>query len=184
MDTTIEKGAIVQVINEDNRYCRKQGYVVRTDDIDNEQGPIRVWFGCEYEYLYDYELRKLARAHGAGKQPPANDDKNNPRISNFHLVELVKEPEWTVKTLAERHWYRFYHSLYEPKFPFVAGGLCAVNDCKEKAVRRIVINIWGTVCPADTCEECAQKYHLKAIEDFPWRQETKEVPKKEPAIAA
>jgi len=167
----IVKGSIVRVkVSSDSIHYGEQGLVMRTDATGNTEGPIRVWFGKERDHCMDHRPRMRMKKFGDGIEPPAEDNEHDPRIFNYNVTDLDKEAEWSIATLAARHWKDFHHSAYEPRAPFKPGVPCQVKDCSDNAVRRIIVNIVGTVCPADVCEAHAKKYHLCRMDDFPWKK--------------
>lgn len=77
-------------------------------------------------------------------------------------------PEMRANRLFPRHW----NVVYFNPTPFQPGGPCQAATCEGgtvATVRRIMVNIWGTVCEYDVCEACGERYHGKMMDDFPYR---------------
>lgn len=168
MTQTLGYGTIVRVKERANSIHRNhQGFVVRTDDTKNPDGPIRVWVGSECDFLMDYEHRNMIRNHyDSGFNPPKQDDANNPRISNYHPDNLEVEAEWSTETIADRFWKRLHHTYFKAPVPYEPGRVCMQRDCTAMTARRIWFNIWGSVHWADVCEVCAKKYGFNMMDDF------------------
>jgi len=163
-------GDIVKVLNEECRHWGKQGQVVGFD-LSNKKNPLRVWFGKECDHFIDYPHNQKLANKFAVTAPNEKEQASDLRTRDYAEGDLKIEPEWSMKTLVERYFHNFYHSYYEPKNPFVAGAKdCDVSGCRKNTTRRIIYNIWGTVCFADTCDECAEEWHLKSMDSFPLKK--------------
>ena len=66
---------------------------------------------------------------------------------------------------------RRWHSLFTRIDEFTAGQQCNVDQCDKLTTKRIIVNIWGSVAQYDTCDEHAERYHAKCMDDFPLRRE-------------
>ena len=71
---------------------------------------------------------------------------------------------------------RMWHSTSCYKEPFATGSPCALSQdkrssdgCPENAVRRCLVNVWGTVYELDLCESCADYWHGKCVDDCHYR---------------
>lgn len=169
-------GDIVRVSGKDSdryKHWNKQGLVVGFDPNDKED-PVRVWFGRECDYLLVPEFRMNLSRDYAIVAPTETGQVNDMRTWNYPESVLQKEAEWSMRTLAERYFPRFYHSYCEPKNAFVAGKKCCdVKGCGGLIAQRIVFNIWGIVDFADVCERHAKEYHGKSMDEFPYRKSSK-----------
>lgn len=166
-------GDIVKVTSGNYKHYNKQGQVVGFDPSDREN-PVRVWFGRECDYLLDPEFKMRLNREHVLVAPNEVEQTKDLRTWNYPEGVLQKEPEWSMKTLSERHFRGIYHSYCEPKNPFVVGERCCdVNSCDCLTAQRIVFNIWGTVDFADVCERHAKEYHTKSMDSFPYRKNSK-----------
>ncbi len=165
-------GSIVQVISPGYLHYGAQGQVVGFDDGD-KVAPVRVWFGKEADGLIHYperlEIESIDRY--CIEPPPPSEQATDLRTRNYSRKDLTICSAWSMKTLADRYFKDFYHTLYEPKALFVSGARdCDVEGCPGVAIKRIIFNIWGSVYPADVCSSCVPKYDLVAGESFPWKK--------------
>lgn len=86
----------------------------------------------------------------------------------FPESALKKNDCWSPENLAVILWGKhMFHSLQVLKAKFVPGGKCRHKDCQKPIAKRIMVNIWGTAIQYDVCEEHAQQYHGKCLDDFP-----------------
>jgi hypothetical protein len=82
---------------------------------------------------------------------------------------FITSEEATPEMRANRLFGRMmWHSTYTFKKAF-AGGACNHKQCPAAATRRIMVNIWGSVCEYDVCEEHGAEYHGKLLDEFPAR---------------
>ncbi len=166
----VAAGNIVTVKNKASMHFRKQGFVLRTDDIGHEEGPVRVWFGSECDHLYDFRRRRLIEGTTDGLFPPGEDSEHDGRIFNYPAADLMLLPDWDTELLIDRHWRALHHTITLARQPFVPGFECSVAGCSKNATARALFNIWGHVFSADVCGDHKEKFHLKRIDDFPWRK--------------
>lgn len=82
----------------------------------------------------------------------------------------VRQEDATPEMRARRLFGRQHHSVYSFKLPFSTGGQCQREGCPREKTRRIMVNIWGSVCEYDACEECGQEFHGKLLDEFPARR--------------
>jgi hypothetical protein len=80
---------------------------------------------------------------------------------------FVTEAEATPQMRARRLFGRLWHSTATLKAAFHPGGSCQHQGCALPVVRRIMVNVWGTAIEFDVCDEHAQRYHGKLLDDFP-----------------
>lgn len=144
---TIRIGDIVTVIFE-CLFTGNQGVVVEIVDDDDEDGPIGVRFGSEYRESLGILWEEQ-------------------NVTRFLETDLRVESSWSTATLAKRLYRSCHHTVYELKYPFVLGCDCMIRGCPHKASMRGVVNIWGTVCPLDLCEDHTEEYHGKLGESLP-----------------
>lgn len=62
-----------------------------------------------------------------------------------------------------------YNIAYEPKYQLSPENNCMYRNCKEKSVKRIVFNCWGTVSTYDVCEKHSE-YHGMRGDEFPMKK--------------
>jgi len=66
---------------------------------------------------------------------------------------MEKEIEKEIRKLFDRigwHHYSKAQRIYGKK---------KCHWCKGKNTKRALVNVWGTVCDIDACDECHKKYH-------------------------
>lgn len=146
----LEIGNIVTVLLEDSTYCDCQGQVVEIKDDGDEDGPIGVRFGREYNHLFDFFQT------------------GDSITVRFLEAELRKDLEWNL----EVRLFRAFGSsvcnfLMERTVPFDPKNECQAELCSEDCARRCLINIWGTVYEIDLCETCAKLFDGKWGESWP-----------------
>ncbi len=165
-------GSVVKVIGDHCDFLGKEGQVVGLESAEKEGGKeiARVWFGREIDYLNDRRIQDDLGPH-AIEPPPSNKQADDPRTWSYSRDDLTICSTWSMKTLATRYFGNHWNCWQEPLTLFVSGtNPCQVAKCPQLSVRRIIVNIWGTVCTADVCTACAVKYHGRMFEIFPWRQ--------------
>ena len=82
--------------------------------------------------------------------------------------QLAHPDDCELKVRAEVLYPNYWHSSSRPKEPFSLTKPCMVEGCDELCVRRILINIWGTVYEFDACGPHAEEYHGLCGESFPF----------------
>ena len=174
MSKNFPLGSIVRIDPNRNIHASgKQGMVVGFDPKGEDGRTILVWVGQEADHLIDYPHRLDASRATAVDPPNEADAPNDVRTYAHKESELTIEPRWNIETLANRHFGPSWHHARDFKDPNMPlSEKCQVASCPNPGQCRIVINIWGTVMPADTCKTHALRYNRKCIELFPWRQET------------
>ncbi len=69
----------------------------------------------------------------------------------------IQEDGWTQEDRATFLFGSSWHSMWNLKFPWQEGNPCmhSAHDGQDRppAVRRVMMNIWGSVCELDMCEE-------------------------------
>lgn len=146
----IQNGSIVTVIEDGRYFCGFQGFVEK----ENPEGTFRLKFGRHREG----DVQRHVSMNGES-------------VLDFMADELREDPEFTPENRAR------------DLFPNVAvyrvwtlGGsvetekLCMRKGCKDFRSRRIMVNAWGTVCEADTCEKCGDDFHGKRVDEFPYKE--------------
>ncbi|MFH1207335.1 MAG: hypothetical protein V1668_01885 [Patescibacteria group bacterium] len=85
--------------------------------------------------------------------------------------DLRKEADWdwenrVIAVFGKMMWHSFYglEGAINPDLE------CMGKDCLGKRAKRILFNIWGSVCEADVCDDCAKEFHGKSMDSFPWRK--------------
>ena len=76
-------------------------------------------------------------------------------------------PTMRVELLFPNHW----NVVLTLGKPFVPGSPCMRDGCAAAATRRILVNIWGTVCEYEVCGPCGEWWHGKMVDDFPMKPE-------------
>ena len=166
-------GDIVKVVNEECKHLGKQGQVVGFN-LDNKENPLRVWFGKEGDSFIDFERKIELNNKYAVIAPAEKEQVGDFRTWDYAESDLKIEPEWSVKTLVERHLKNMCNVYYESQNPFIAGAhTCEVEGCHKSTTRRIVYNIWGTVDTAEVCDKHAKELHLKCMDSFPHKKVSK-----------
>lgn len=151
----IPRGSVVTVLSRDNEFEGKQG--ILEEDAISPDAEIKVKFGKEYSYLFGpfrgCEVSVQIRAD-----------------------QLRKDSDFTPENRAQRLFEGRWNVVYTLRDPFDpnAGHDCQRESCEKKATRRILVNIWGTVCEYETCEECGEVWHGKLVDDFPVKSSTKQ----------
>jgi hypothetical protein len=176
IQSAIAVGTIVTVKDRNSVHYRKQGIIVRIDDIHNEEGPLRIWFGRDCDQRYDFRRRNLIDSDGF--EPATQDSPTDARIFNYTAAGLQKDTGWTTETLIDRHWRSLHHTVSIARQSFVPGGDCQVAGCSKKCTDRILSNIWGHVVSADVCGAHKEKFHLQRIDAFPWKTPPQALQKK------
>lgn len=81
--------------------------------------------------------------------------------------KFVRPEDATPEMRANRMFPRMWNVIYTNPAPFVAGGPCMRDGCTTPVARRILVNIWGTVCEYEVCGPCGEQWHGKLVDDFP-----------------
>jgi len=90
-------------------------------------------------------------------------------ISACICNEYINPEDATPEMRAKLLFGRMFHSVYSRRDPFAPGGPCDRDRCGAAAVRRIMVNLIGTVVEYDVCRPCAEQYHGNSRDDFPVR---------------
>jgi hypothetical protein len=143
-------GDVVTVLL-DCGYKGKQGEVVAVVHDRDEDGPVVVRFDKHDHFRY------------------FGPDDKVPDI-RFQESDLRRDQHWSIEVLARRLFNQMWHSLQYFKDPLDPTKACMHEGCDQMRSRRIAVNIWGTVCEADVCDQHSERYHGKMVELFPWRK--------------
>ena len=165
-------GDIVRVVKERGslRHWDKQGQVAGFN-LNNKERPVKVWFGKECDYLLEWEQRLKLTGKHAISAPKEAECAVDVRTYDYAENELQQEPEWSMRTLVDRHFGDMCSRYYEPKKPFIVGlHSCEVKGCRKLAIQRIIFNIWGTADVAEVCDKHAKEFHLKCMDEFPHKK--------------
>lgn len=145
----VEVGSIVTILPEEFRFHGKQGEVIDIIDDGDKDGNI------------------LVRIEAPDAHPP------NPEV-RCKETELQIDQEWSLEIRANRVFGSGkYHSLHSLSNPFDPEKECS-EDCQVKNSRRVLINIWGSVCEFDLCEPHAKEWHGKHADSLPKKKKTKQ----------
>lgn len=66
-----------------------------------------------------------------------------------------------------------WHTVNYYSEPFQPGTPCQHDGCDVLAAARIMVNIWGSVCEVDVCEE-HRSFDGKLLDEFPWKKKIAE----------
>ncbi len=140
----IPKGTVVTVITD-----HTQG-VVQADVTDPEQ-EVPILYGREYSYLFGFDfdpVTAVRTARGADLEPQTDFT-----------------PENRADRLFPRHWHHF--AVFDDPWDPAQNRDCQHLPCGAKATKRVMVNVWGTVCELEMCDSCATQWHGKRVEDVP-----------------
>jgi hypothetical protein len=148
--TAISRGTVVTVFTPDTVFTGKQG--ILEVDATNPTQDVGVRFGRELSYLFGFSFK------------PEGE------VVEFPAGQLRPDADFTIEIRVERLFGRnCWNQVYSFKKPFdpAAGHECNREGCTARATKRILVNIWGTVCEHEVCGPCAEQWHGKLVDDFP-----------------
>jgi hypothetical protein len=145
MDITI--GQLVKVVSKETLYFEKFGEVVEISNGSKEDGSIGIRFDID-DLFYAVSSEENC-------------------VVRFKPQELSVVTDTPVQYLAKKLFRNLYHSTRELSFSFSPKNFCMYEGCQNKATKRAVTNIWGTVIEVDVCDEHHTMCHGKCGEIFP-----------------
>jgi hypothetical protein len=152
-DLVFKVGDVVTATNREDRVYECQGEVVAVEEPGfHKEGHILVKFGKQF-------------ANQSGVLPWEEDQE-----AKFYFPPdgLRIDDGWSVSTLAERLFPRFYHSVYQLKDRAIQGP-CRCKGCSAPCTKRVVINYVGSVVEYLMCDSCAVNWHGKCTESDPYK---------------
>jgi len=149
---------IVTVVHPEWRFTGKQGQVVEIVEDGNEDGPIGVRFPEYYSHLFAYPDKPdtIVRFQISDLKRNTRDDPQDINLRQLGGI-LFGSSMW--------------HTIYCLGKPLMIGFTdCMHEGCSEKALVRIMVNCFGTVCEADVCKEHFE-YHGRNCDGFPFKKQ-------------
>jgi hypothetical protein len=181
-DRLVTQGAIVGMSDNYGPLSEFQGLVVSPySEIESDGYCVAVFFGtevCPSRFNFSFHEvnawdRQYQKEMRSGEFSFLFADavwQKCPRIIFFRPNELVIQDRWKIQTLAERLFKDRYHCVYG--FPkgiteTSADYMCFRKECKNKATRLALWNVWGSVYPIHVCEDCFPKTNCWCGDSLP-----------------
>jgi hypothetical protein len=147
----IAVGDVVTVTLQHSIYEGQQGEAVEIVNDGDPDGTINVKFGPWCSYLFD-------------------DMSRDSVTIRFLETELRRDVDWSFEVNIIRLFGReglMWRSASRLVDPLNPQSECRINGCLERAARRCLINIWGTVHEVDLCVDCAEEFNGISCERLP-----------------
>ena len=163
-------------------WSRFQGFVVAPfSEIEGEGYTVAVFFGTEVESSrFNFSFWDVEKWDSQHREDLAINNwpflfqdnlwQKCPRVVFFRPKELVVQESWSLETLAERIFPRYYHTLYdwpEGISQTSSSYQCFQKECQSVATRVALFNVWGLVYPIHVCDTCFPKINGWCGDDLP-----------------
>lgn len=145
----IEEGNIVKVYGTETSFDGAYGIVGKVF-IGEEKENVGVTFGKDKSHLFGFQFKKNGIMMFSDK--------------NLEVVE-----DFPVEVKAEHLFKGSYMVIRSPKEPLDKNSECRHDNCLQKAEKRAMVNIWGSVCEVDVCSQHFDEYNGHLIDSFPWK---------------
>lgn len=151
----LQAGSIVTVILEGSSFKGWQGIIQAIIPDGHPDGSIAVHFPATYRHLFGISYKKSGTIR-------------------FVEEDLRQDEDWTLENRVAVRWpgdmRPWRTAIYN--HPLDLTQLCDREGCPHLATTRIMINIWGTGCDADVCDE-HKGVDGWCVEEFPFRKREK-----------
>ncbi len=177
----IEKGSVVQIIDESSPWAKYKGLVVEPDsNIEGDNFRVAVFFNFEVRqdmfthWRFNADLKRgimdIGDWHRTFRDLCRNGEtdfllveqvwKKCPRVVFFQPEALLVGAEYSIDDLVKRVFGKA-NFIYEPKDQHVPieSFWCWHNNCKNKASKIALFNVWGTIMVLRVCDGCFPKTH-------------------------
>jgi|GEM_PF-3494353 len=185
---TITPLSIVEMANPHGHWSDFQGLVVEPDSrLEGDEYRVAVYFFAEVAMHNFFHRRnsgviedwdeRFAKENKAGEGEFLLHDnmwQKSSRIVFFKPGELVVQTQWSLWTLARRHFPNTASFVRElnPVFPKDPHAWqCFIEGCPRPAEKVAMFNVWGTVFPLYVCECCAPVVNGYCGDDLPKMKE-------------
>ncbi len=145
----LKPGDDVLIIVPDDDYFHGADGVVKS--IGDEK--VTVEFGKEYYSIFSH----------MGRYNETTEEFESNELQKFDIV-------YHLEIKATRIYGRdHFHHLYQIPYRFSPKNDCMHHDCTKKSTKRIIFNVWGSVCEYDVCDEhaksndgyCGDEFNMK-----------------------